>query len=86
LLAENPQRIALLFTSFNTPSMDAPCLARAAHKLDPQLPILASSALGPGLGQSHKFAAMKTLGIDRVLPKPYSIRELLEAIDALARR
>lgn len=86
LLAENPGRVALLLASFNTPSMDAPCLARSAHQLDSQLPILVSSALGPGLGQSRKFAALKTLGIDRVLPKPYSMRELLEAIDALARR
>jgi PAS domain S-box-containing protein len=80
LLAQHQGRIRLVLTNMMTPSMDGTALARAARRIDPHLRIIASSGLGRSLGQAERLAALQSLGINRVLAKPYTADELLRAI------
>lgn len=80
LLAENQGRVKLVLTSISMPSMDGPSLARAARKIDPRVPIIASTTQGRSPAQGDKLAALQSVGIRRLLAKPYSTRDLLNAI------
>lgn len=85
ILAEHQGRVRLVFTNIVTPSMDGTALARAARKIAPQVKIIASSGLGKSRGQTDKMAALQSLGVSRLLAKPYSAEELLQAVrDELA--
>jgi two-component system, cell cycle sensor histidine kinase and response regulator CckA len=80
MLAENQGRVKLVFTSISMPSMDGPSLARAARQIDPRVPIIASTTQGRSPGQGDKLAALQSVGIRRLLAKPYSTSDLLNAI------
>jgi two-component system, cell cycle sensor histidine kinase and response regulator CckA len=80
LLAKSGGKVRLILTHINAPGMDGPTLARAARRVDPRVRIVASSALGRSLGQSDKLTALQSLGISRLLAKPYTTQELLRAV------
>lgn len=85
LLAENPGRVQVILTNIVMTPMDGPALARAARQMDPVVRLIATTAAGSRLAQRDKLAALQSLGISRLLPKPYGARELLEVVrDALA--
>jgi two-component system, cell cycle sensor histidine kinase and response regulator CckA len=81
LLAQHRGTVKLVLTNISVPSVDGPSLAGAAHRIDPNLRIIAASALGAGFGQADKLTALRSLGIGRVLAKPYSTRDLLRAVN-----
>jgi two-component system cell cycle sensor histidine kinase/response regulator CckA len=80
LLAQQQGRVRLVLTNMVTPSMDGTALAQAARQIDPRVRVIASSGLGRSYGQAEKLAALQSLGISRMLPKPYRTEELLGAI------
>jgi PAS domain S-box-containing protein len=80
LLAQHQGRVKLVLTNLSMSAMDGPSLARAARRIDPRLRIIASSAQGGSVQQTDKLAALQSLGISRLLAKPYSANELLRAI------
>ena len=74
--------VDLLITDVVMPLMDGPTMVREARKDHPDLPILFMS----GYAEEQ---LRKSIDIDQVafLPKPFSVRELAEAVrDALARQ
>jgi PAS domain S-box-containing protein len=80
LLSQHQGRVKLVFTNLSMPAMDGPSLARAARRIDPHVRIIASSALGTSVQQTDKVAALQSLGISRLLAKPYTAQELLRAV------
>lgn len=80
ILAQYQAKTNLVLTNISMPGMDGPSLARAARKIDPQVRIIAASALGRSSGQADKLAALQSLGITHLLSKPYTAEELLETI------
>jgi len=58
------------------PSMDGSTTIRTLQKMNPQIKIIAAS----GLASNDKVAEAAGLGI-KVLPKPYTARELLNIIN-----
>ena len=80
LLAQHCGKIKLVFTSIRLPSMDGPALAGAVRRIDARVPIMASSTQGSSFNQSDKLTALRSVGICRVLAKPFSTGELLQAI------
>jgi PAS domain S-box-containing protein len=80
LLAQHQGKVKLILTNISMSSMDGPSLARAARHIDPQVHIIASSALGKSIGYADKLAALQSLGISRLLAKPYTAQELLRAV------
>jgi DNA-binding response OmpR family regulator len=80
LLAQHRGIVKLLLTNIQTPTLDGPSLARAARQVDPDVKIIAMSALGKSAGQAEKLAALQTLGIGQLLAKPFTAQELLTAL------
>jgi CheY-like chemotaxis protein len=80
VLAQQQGHVRLILTSMMTPSMDATALAQAARSIDARIRVIAASGLGSCSGQSDKAAALQSLGINRVLAKPYTVEQILEAI------
>ena len=66
----------MLVTDQAMPDMTGPALAAAARHLRPDLPIV----LATGFLDDTARAAVATLGIDLVLSKPYTLRDLSTAL------
>ena len=71
-------QIALVLTDVMMPQMDGVKLTRALLKLNPQLPIIASS----GHTEEVRRKELEGLGVKSFLRKPYSSPELLNAVHA----
>lgn len=72
---QSGEQIDLLVTDFSMPGMDGGQLARAAHELRPDLPILITSGyMGTSIDVGISF---------QILRKPYLLNQLLEAVAKL---
>jgi PAS domain S-box-containing protein len=73
--------ISAVLVDMMMPVMDGPATIRALRRIDPDVPILASSGvIAPG-----EVAHMEGLDVQRFLPKPYTATDLLAALhDVLA--
>lgn len=80
VVAQQHGQLRLILTSITVPSMDGPSLARAARKIDPTIRVIAASTLGTSSLQTEKLTALQSLGISRLLAKPYTTPELLRAV------
>lgn len=77
LYAQRRGEIRAVLMDMMMPFLDGQATIRALRHIDPELPILAVSGLGPGSQRAED------LGV-RFLPKPYSTEMLLTALrDAL---
>jgi two-component system cell cycle sensor histidine kinase/response regulator CckA len=76
LLRRQPAAYDLLVTDQAMPGMTGPALAAAARHLRPDLPIV----LATGFLDETARADIATLGIDLVLSKPYTLRDLSTAL------
>lgn len=81
-LAERVGQIRAVLTNILMAPMDGPALARAARRIDPQIRVIAISSSSGILAQADKLAALQTLGIHRLLAKPYTPEDLLHALHA----
>lgn len=73
VVASQPSTAAVI-TDLMMPYMDGVALARALRKMQPNLPIAAST----GLGDRPQLSELKTLGVTNLLNKPYSAESLLK--------
>jgi CheY-like chemotaxis protein len=79
---EHQNSIRLVLTDIMMPGMSGVALIRALQMLQPSIMVVATS----GLGQSQHQAEIAALGVGKVLAKPFTPQELLEAVNqALAR-
>jgi CheY-like chemotaxis protein len=76
LLRRQPGAYDVLVTDQAMPIMSGPALAAAARHLRPDLPIV----LATGFLDDTARAEVATLGIDLVLSKPYTLRDLSTAL------
>jgi PAS domain S-box-containing protein len=76
LFAANQPRVKAVLTDMMMPKLDGPALIRALKKLDPQVPIVASS----GLAEESKAAEARLAGVQTFLAKPYTTEKLLRAL------
>ena len=79
-LTEHRGEVRVILTDLSAPCLEAPALARAARELNSNVRIVAATAFSKSLGQTGKFAALQSIGIDRLLPRPCTLEELLQAI------
>ena len=78
LFAQHQGQVACVITDMMMPFMDGPATIRALRKLDPKLPIIATS----GLKADGKAAEAAHLGVTAFLPKPYTAAALLKTLAA----
>ncbi len=77
--AANQQEIALVLTDMMMPLMDGPTFIRALRKMNPRIPIIASS----GLAEKERALEAEQLGVGNFLAKPITAETLLKMIDSL---
>jgi CheY-like chemotaxis protein len=68
--------ISLIITDIDMPVMDGLALVRVIRKMTPRMQIITST----GLSTDQRIEALRQLGIDRPLFKPYTADELLQAV------
>jgi len=76
LFKKNAGKIQLVLTDILMPVMDGVQLAKALKELDPELKIIACTGQA---SETHQTKLLK-LGVNVILNKPYSVRELLDAL------
>ena len=78
-LQDNIDDVALLLTDGSMPLVTGVELAEFAKSRNPDLPIVFITAYS----KAHSIRALKKIGIDRYLQKPFSIDELLTIVSTL---
>lgn len=79
LYRENRNEISLVLTDMMMPVMDGAAAIEELRRLNPQLPIIASS----GLAEAGKQELAQSLGAQKFLSKPYTAARLLWALHDL---
>jgi DNA-binding response OmpR family regulator len=81
LCVEKPPQVVL--TDMLVPQQDGLETIRALRQADPQVKIIAMSARGYSMTTDDVSYATEALGALRVLAKPFSCVELLDAVDTV---
>ncbi|MBL1178278.1 response regulator [Pantanalinema sp. GBBB05] len=76
LYAQNQDDIRLVIVDMMMPSIDGPTTIRTLKEINPHIKIIAVS----GLLYNYQSTPADYLGIHSFLPKPYALRELLQAV------
>jgi two-component system, cell cycle sensor histidine kinase and response regulator CckA len=79
LYREKPDEIKLVLTDMMMPVMDGASTIRELRRLNPHLPVIASS----GLAEAGREEQARRLGAQKFLSKPYTAVRLLRALDEL---
>ncbi len=74
--------IHFVITDINMPVMDGVALARILRRMNPELPIIAMS----GLQDEERLLKLRDVGGVKLLPKPFSMSSLADAIQQASRR
>jgi two-component system cell cycle response regulator CpdR len=83
LAALAERRFDLMLTDIVMPGIDGVALAAQANKTDPDMPVLMMT----GFASEGQRARGSAGGIERVISKPFSLKEICSAVDeALAAR
>ncbi len=81
LYTKNQHDIRLVVVDMMMPTIDGPTTIRTLQKINPQVKVIAIS----GLTQNYELNPAVYFGVQRFLPKPYAIGELVQAVhEALA--
>ena len=72
----NPSEFDIIITDYNMPEMTGIDLAAKVMNIKPSLPIIISTGFASGFTEKQA----EDLGISCILPKPYMIQELKDAI------
>ncbi len=79
LYQKHHAEICAVLTDMMMPVMDGAATIKELRRLNPRLPVIASS----GLAETGKEEQARNLGAQKFLPKPYTAMELLQALDEL---
>jgi PAS domain S-box-containing protein len=77
--AQNKKLVSVVLIDIMMPSMDGLTAIRTLKKINPQVKIIATS----GLTSNRSLVAAADIGVDNFLPKPYSMKELLDTMSAI---
>lgn len=78
--SENPTGFVAVIMDLMMPNMNGYQLAGQIRRLSPAIPILASSGMTGSSPEEDIAATLRTVGITRLLRKPYAERTLFEAL------
>ena len=78
--AENADTVGVVLTDIMMPQMDGVGLVRALRKVNPDVPIIASTGLLNAHGDGDRAATLRDLGVQQFLYKPFQNEELLRAL------
>jgi CheY-like chemotaxis protein len=78
--AENADTVGVVLTDIMMPQMDGVGLVRALRKVNPNVPIIASTGLLNAHGDGDRAATLRELGVQQFLYKPFQNEELLRAL------
>lgn len=81
MFTENSRDVDLVLTDLMMPVMNGELLLRTLRKINPGLPVIAST----GLCDQAQLTTVKALGVESVLLKPYNSTTLLRTIHAVLR-
>ena len=73
------ESLDLVITDVYMPDMDGLEVLRAVRRMHPGLPVIAMSSL---TGKYDMLTVARALGATQTLRKPFSVSQLLEAVDA----
>lgn len=76
LVAQDPGKIQLVLTDMMMPFMDGLALVRVLKRMDPNFKVIVAS----GFGEGDKISELTALGVQSFLAKPYSAKDLLNAV------
>lgn len=82
LYAEHKTAISAVVMDLMMPTMDGLTAIRTLQKMNPHISVIATS----GLKANQPLAEMAGIGVRTFLPKPYTARELLEAVQQILGR
>ena len=77
--AREGEKIAAVLTDMMMPIMDGIATIQVLRKMNPRLPIIAAS----GLASKEQISHAANLGVKHFLPKPYTTKALLKALQAV---
>jgi two-component system, cell cycle sensor histidine kinase and response regulator CckA len=81
-LSQHPGEVRLVITDILMPFMDGVQLLHALRRMAPELKVVASSGALGMPGQKDRTDEVKALGVRHILHKPYSVEQLLRAVQA----
>jgi CheY-like chemotaxis protein len=73
---EHSGTISLVITDLMMPVMDGAALIEAVRRIDPRVPIVASS----GLPELDRLGGIQASGVQAFLPKPFSVHALMQVV------
>ncbi|MFB0515333.1 MAG: response regulator, partial [Candidatus Neomarinimicrobiota bacterium] len=76
---EHPGAIDLIISDLGMPELDGKELARRIHTSDPSVKIIISS----GYLEPDEIAELKRYGVQKVLHKPYKLKDVIEMVKAV---
>jgi PAS domain S-box-containing protein len=79
-LAEQGAAIKVVVTDIMMPAMDGLAMTRALHRINPTLPVIASTGLLNPPGEEDRAGQLRELGVKHFLRKPFQAEELLAAL------
>jgi two-component system, cell cycle sensor histidine kinase and response regulator CckA len=81
-LSQHLAEVRLVVTDILMPFMDGVQLLHALRRMAPELKVIASSGALGMPGQKDRTDEVKALGVKHILHKPYSVEQLLRAVQA----
>lgn len=76
-------KIAAVVTDIDMPVMDGVAMIHVLKRINPHVRVLVSSGLASSAKTGSRSAELRSLGVNRMLGKPYAVDELLGAVRGL---
>jgi nitrogen-specific signal transduction histidine kinase/CheY-like chemotaxis protein len=80
IFARHASEVKLVITDIDMPFMDGIKLIKVLRQLNPTTKVLVSSGIAMGKGAGDRSADLRALGLEKVLAKPYTVEEVLNAV------
>ncbi|HEY5226986.1 MAG TPA: ATP-binding protein, partial [Opitutaceae bacterium] len=79
--ARHGKEIKVVITDLEMPIMDGATLVQVLRKMNPSLAAIVSSGVASMEGMEQRHKDLELLGVKRILAKPYTVVEILHALD-----
>jgi two-component system, cell cycle sensor histidine kinase and response regulator CckA len=75
----------VVITDLEMPIMDGATLVQVLKKMNPSLAAIVSSGLASMEGMDRRKKELEMLGVKQILTKPYTVVDILHALDDIRR-
>jgi two-component system cell cycle sensor histidine kinase/response regulator CckA len=83
--ARHGKDIKVVITDLEMPIMDGVTLVQVLKKMNPSLAAIVSSGVASMEGMEQRRKELETLGVRQILTKPYTVVDILHALDQIRR-